>query len=278
MTKSAAEAARERAADFGTKVLQDPHKVVPKREDNPFIDLDIKLLIPKQGNEMTCDAHTDYREFKIEAIKAWATIGELKERVEKQEKIPVDDQRFFCHPHLLPDDVEIGQCYVNWMGYGMERWPPRFVIKPAPKGVEVVVDIPPMRDTAVWDEGDGWKLKQYGNLFPIFDVSPDEHTVTDLKEMIAAKIRMPANRHLLYTQVMNEFQEVEDAQMDNDKLLSEYDIQQGSLIMFQKNDFDENGFYIFDDAYYDENGYHPRPKDSHIVGPISCKYGNNNGF
>lgn len=259
--------AAQRKGDFGTKVLKNPEEVVPKPEAGAKITLTIRKL--KDGNEMTVDSNSVYdKEITLENVDAWASIGEVKKLVEEKEKLK--DIRIFCDRHLLPDHIQIGQCYVNWMGYGMEHWPPKFIIKREPRGVEVVVDIPRMRDTAVW-EGD--TLKQYATLYPIFDVEPDKHTVRSLKEMITAKIRMPANRQELFTEVaFEDGSGTYFAKMEDDKLLKDYAMAQGSIIKFTKNQFDENGMYIFDDAYHDHEGYHPRPVDSHIEGPISTKW------
>merc|ERR1719359_2552570 len=148
---------------------------------------------------MTLDPQSVYeKEIKVEKIDAWATIGEVKKKVEEQGGPPVEEQRVFCATHLLTDTVQIGQCYVNWMGYGMEHWPPKFTVKYVAKGVEVVVDIPGMRDTAVWE---GEQLQRLANIFPIFDVNPEEMTAMDVKKMIESKIRMPAHRQQLFTKV-----------------------------------------------------------------------------
>jgi len=257
--------APKRKPDFGTKVLKNPEEVVPTPEENKEVDLEVKVL--KRSHEMTLDEQSVYeKEVKIEKINAWATISEVKDRIAAQGGPTKEEQRIFCGTHLLPDTVQIGQCYVNWMGYGMEHWPPKFTVKYATKGVEVVVDIPGMRDNAVWE---GEELQRFANIFPIFDIIPEEATALDLKKYIEQKIRMPAKRQRLFTVVSQQgLVECED-----DKPLSTYDVQQGTIFRFMKDCFDENGMYIFDDAYYDEKGYHPRPVDSHIQGPISTQWG-----
>lgn len=261
-------AVAKRQVDFGTKILKNPDEVVPKEEENKDVDLDVKVL--KQSHEMTLDDQSVYeKELKIEKINAWATIGELKDKIAEQGGPSKEEQRIFCSMHMLPDHVQIGQCYVNWMGYGMERWPPQFTVKYVAKGVEVVVDIPGMRDTATWE---GEQLTRFANMFPIFDVNPEEMTAMDVKKMVESKIRMPAHRQQLFTKV-NVEGIVDYVECENDKPLSTYDVQQGTIFRLRKNCFDENGMYVFDDAYFDETGYHPRPTDSHIQGPISTKWG-----
>lgn len=257
--------ATQRRQDFGTKVLKDPEFVVPLPDDNKEVDLEIRVL--KRSHEMTIDDTSEYeQELKVEKINAWATIGEVKERIEAAGGPAKEEQRIFCQIHMLPDQVQIGQCYVNWMGYGMEHWPPKFIVKPVPKGVEVIVDIPPMRDNAVWE---GENLKRFANYFPMYDIIPEETTAIDLKKYVEAKFRLPTNRQRLFTVVSAEGL----IECENDKPLSTYDVQQGTIFRLMKDCFDEHGMYIFDDAYFDEDGYHPRPLDSHIKGPITTKWG-----
>jgi len=269
----------QRKGDFGIKVLQPHASVVPKPEAAAKVDLSIQVL-KTNGYDMTVERASVFeKELKIEKMDAWATIGELKQQVEDTHGIAKEDQRFFCEFHRLPDHVKIGQCYVDVMGYGMEYWPPHFILKPAVKGVEVVIDVPPMRDTAFWQEDHVFwngevRLREFVRRLLIFDVYPDKTTVLEVKGMMEKKLGIPEKMQKLFTEVLisaDGDEWVDCIEMENEKTVGEYGLDQGSVIRFQKFNFDEDGNYIFDDYYFDSEGFHDRPSDSHITGPITTE-------
>lgn len=262
---------KRRKPDFGTKFLLDHDKVVPLPETNTEVSLEIQVLKRPGGviSDVSLDEQAVYeKDIKIEKISAYAPLSEVKERIAEKGGPAVEEQRLFLGTHLLPDTAQIGQCYVCWMGYGMEHWPPKFIVKYVPVGIEVVVDIPPMRDTSVFATDEEQRIEFYASKFPIFDVVPEETTALDVKKVIQQKTRMPADRQRIFTLVPEEGL----VECDNNLPLSTYSIVQGQIFRFMKDPFDENGRYIFDDAYYDEHGFHPRPVGSHIKGPISTLY------
>lgn len=224
----------------------------------------IRVRFIEEGSDRTIDSFTKFpKTVNVEGMSAQETIFELRQKIAEQESIPVEDVNLFCANTSLEDNMTISDCYVDWMGFGLEDWPPRFIVKPRIKGFEVVVDVPAMRDTSVWDNG---RMTSYLDRNLVFDV--DAHTrVTDLKGMLAAKLNIPGKRQKLTALIRKSLKwEGEYVELSDDlKSLGDYELDKFCVcVKFEKNPFDENGDYVFDDAYFDATGYHPQPIDCWI--------------
>lgn len=210
------------------------------------------------------DITTFPKQAKVEGFCAQMTVQELREVVAKQENMDVDDVNFYTKSTIIPNHLKVGQCFADWMGFGLENWPPQFISKPRIRGFEVTVAVPAMRDTTVWDNG---KLLQYAPKTMTFDVLPTT-TVRELKELIFKRMKLRVERQLLTAMIHKEERSTygEHVELDDlDKTMSDYGVDTFyARICLEKNPFDENGMYVFDDAYWDEKGYHPQPMDCHI--------------
>merc|ERR1719382_2248056 len=115
----------------------------------------------------------------------------------------VEDVNLFGQNTVLTDELALADLFVDWMGFGLEDWPPRFISKPRVRGFEIYVDVPACRDTSVWDAG---RLQSYFDRQLVFDVRADTK-VAELKAMIAARIGIPAKRHKLTAHVRESLQD-----------------------------------------------------------------------
>jgi hypothetical protein len=217
------------------------------------------------GVDRTLDEFTTYpKQAKVEGASAQMTVQELRELVAKQEDMDIADVNFYVRSTIIPNNLRIGQCFADWMGFGLESWPPQFISKPRIRGFEVQVHVPGMRDTSVWDGG---KLHSYVDRTLIFDVLPTT-TVRELKDMIKVRLRIPVARQLLTAMIHKDDRSVFGEHIsldDSEKTMSDYGVDTFcAKLVLEKNPFDENGMYVFDDAYWDETGYHPQPADCWI--------------
>lgn len=255
--------------EFGTQFCKEWDE--PELEwTNEDLSINFRVrFLRTNGFDMTLDGDEVYeKEIVLKQMWSDQTIKDIKQKIYEVEGIHPSQQRIFCGTHFLVDEVKIGDCYVNWMGFGMEYWPPIYIMKPVPKGTEIVVQILGCRDTAEWKQGKLWGYVQKRLIFDVLK----EQTVDDLKKMIQSKIRMPPNRQRLFIDweeqhPMDEIKRVEIVELEDGRLMGDYPITTGMIVKFMKNEFDENGKYVFDDAFFDENGFHPRPSDSHFDGP-----------
>lgn len=225
--------------------------------------LTLKFLA--EGADRTLDDYTNFeKQCKVEGTSSQMTIQELREIVAKQEKKDVEDVNFYAKSSIIPNHLRIGQCFADWMGFGLENFPPQLSVKPRIRGFEVCVYVQAMRDTMVWDGG---KLNSYVDRVLTFDVEPST-TVQELKELVARKTKIPATRQLLTAMIHKEERSLYGDHVsleDNSLTMSDYGVDTFcAKIVLEKNPFDENGMYIFDDCYWDERGYHPQPMDCWI--------------
>jgi len=223
----------------------------------------IRVRFIEDGPDRTLDAATKYgKTCTIEGLSAQQSIFELRQQIAEQEKMPLQDVNLFGMSTVFPDDLLLADCYADWMGYGLEDWPPKFVSKPRVKGFEVYVDVPASRDTSIWENG---RMQTYHDLQLIFDVNPSTK-VSELKAFIAKRTKIPASRQKLTAHLrpsMKSFGYYVD--LEDDKTMSDYDIERVCVaVKFEKSAFDEQGNYVFDDAYWDDAGYHPQPPDCWI--------------
>lgn len=231
----------------------------------------IRVRFTEDGPDRTVDFQTKYPKTEtIEGMSAQQTILELRQAIAKRERVPVDNINLCLQGSAgnLADKVSIKDCYVDWMGYGLEDWPPKFISKPRLKGWELFVDLPASRDTSTWDNG---RMQNYFDRRLVFDVE-DSTTVAALKELVRQKVGIPAKQQSLTAHVRDTLSNMGDyIELESDKTIGEYGLQQRCVcIKFQKRQFDDNGDFIFDDAYWDNEGYHPQPADTWIPPDSLC--------
>lgn len=223
----------------------------------------VRVRFIEDGPDRTIDFTTKYPKTEtIEGVSAQQTVLELRQQIARQERVPVES----INLHIMgqnghvSDKAKLGEFYVDWMGFGLEDWPPRFISKPALKGWEVLVDVPGMRDTSTWDNG---RMQNYFDRRLAFDVN-DATTVQDLKVLVEKRLGIPAKQHRLEAHVRDSMHDFgEYIPLENSKTLGEYNLQKRCIcIKFQKSMFDENGDFIFDDAFWDHEGYHPMPAET----------------
>lgn len=235
-----------------------------KAAKNAEIMKGIRLRFMEEGPDRTLDDFTQFpKSTTVEGFSAQQTVLELREAIAEQERIPLEDVNLFCKTTHFENNMVLAQCYVDWMGFGLEDWPPRFIVKPRVKGFEIFVDVPAMRDLSVWENG---RLQSFADRTMVFDVDVSTK-VEELKSMIATRIGIPAKRHLLTAHLRKSLKDSGEYVLlnDNSKTMSDYEIDKyGVCIKFEKNAFDENGDFVFDDAYFDETGYHSQPSDCWI--------------
>jgi hypothetical protein len=224
----------------------------------------VRVRFLEDGPDRTIDDFTKFgKNAIVEGMSAQQTILELRKTIADTENLPLEDVNLFTKTTRFDDHMLIGECYVDWMGYGLEDWPPRFIVKGRVRGFEVYVDITRSRDTSVWENG---RLQSFFDRHLIFDLEKATK-VEELKAMIAQKTRIPAKRQKLTAFLRKELNSPGEYIVldDNSKTMSDYELEKYLVcIKFEKNPFDENGDLIFDDAYWDEKGYHPQPLDTHI--------------
>lgn len=223
----------------------------------------IKFIL--DGADRTISDNMTYAKLcKLEGAHAQMTIQELRELVAKQEEMDVKDVNLYVKSTIIPNHLRIGQCFADWMGFGLESWPPQFIAKPRIRGFEVVVTVPAMRDTMLWHAG---TLLFYGERALTFDVEPST-TTCELKEFIFKQVKIPAHRQILTALIHKESRSVygDHVALDDDsKTLSDFGVDAScAKLIMEKNPFDENGMYVFDDCYWDEQGYHLQPENCWI--------------
>lgn len=221
----------------------------------------IRVKFAPDGPDRTIEPSTKYSKTStVEGVSAQQTILELRQQIAKLEKVQIEDINLLCggSNRAFADEQLIGECNVDWMGFGLEDWPPRFISRPRVRGWEIVVDIPGGRDTSTWENS---RMQTYGDKQIIFDVG-DNTTVKQLKELIAGKINIPAKRQTLEAHVRDSVQNPgQYIALDEDsKTLLYYKLRERCVaIKFRKSLFDANGDFVFDDAFWDEEGYHMQP-------------------
>lgn len=217
------------------------------------------------GPDRTISEQTVYgKTVKIEGIFPQQSIYELRHALAKQENIDVEDVNFCSRTTNITDQYRVGDLHVEWVGLGFDVWPPNLIVKPRIRGFEVSVLVERCRDTSLWKDGN---LTQYQDLEFTFDVEPSS-TVRELKELVANRSKIPADRQILTAQIhknnrscLGEYVTLED----DSKTMSDYGIDTFcARITLEKNPFDANGMYVFDDAYFDSAGYHPQPMGTWI--------------
>lgn len=257
--------------DFGITVLK-PHAAVVK----PGVPMDLRVRFLDKGPDMTLvdvETATYRKECVVRGVTPEMHVGDVRRMLAEQEGLVPGSFRLFLPPWEMPDDALVSQCYYQLMGYGMERWPPRFIAKNALRGFEVTVEVPKSRATATFDEevakflsgpsGPGGVpedrpyLTSYAMRSLVYDVQAST-TVGEVKRMIEGSIDVPAGRQLLACDVLGEGR----VAMEDGGVMSDYGMRQRSVIYFQKNHFDEDGNYVFDDAFFDSEGYHPAPVET----------------
>jgi len=240
----------------------DPKQVENAKEAELMKAIRVRFI--QEGPDRTVDSKTQFpKATEVTGMSGQATILDLRKRLATQEQLPIEDVNLFAAETSLSDEVVLHECYMDWMGFGMEDWPPRFVVKPRVKGFEIHVSVPPMRDTSEWDKG---RLMNYQELNLVFDVMPGMK-LKDLKFMIAGRTGIPVNRHKLTAHIRRSLHNLgEYIDLDDDeKSLADYELDKFCVcVRFEKAEFDENGDFIFDDAYLDEKGYHAQPAGSWI--------------
>eukprot|EP00435_Cladocopium_sp_Y103_P045060 s787_g12.t2 len=240
------------------KMLEvDDNQLVNAKEAELMKPFKVKFL--EDGADRTMDSKVQIaKAVEVTGVSGQSTIGDLRLKLAKMEDMPLEDINVFAAETNLTDEVQLHECYMDWMGSGLDDWPPRLTVKPRVKGFELNVSVPPMRDTSEWDKG---RLQQYQEQNLVFDVQPSAK-VKELKQMLAQRIGIPATRHHLSAHLrrsLHSFGEYVDLDED-DRTLADYELDKYCVcIHFEKAQVDSNGDFIFDDAFWDENGYHPQP-------------------
>ncbi|CAK9047049.1 Ubiquitin-like domain-containing protein [Durusdinium trenchii] len=219
----------------------------------------VRVRFLQDGLDRTMDSKSQYpKAVEVPGVSGQATIRDLRLKLAKMEDMPLEEINLFAAETNLTDETILHECYLDWMGSGLDDWPPRLTVKPRLKGFELHVSVPPMRDTSEWDKG---RLQNYQEQNLIFDVQPST-TVRELKQLVAERIGIPANRHLLSAHIrksLHSFGEYVELD-DDDRTMADYQLEKYCVcVHFEKSQVDSKGDYIFDDAFWDENGYHPQP-------------------
>ncbi|CAJ1443592.1 unnamed protein product, partial [Effrenium voratum] len=149
----------------------------------------VKLL--GRSMDLTIDEATVFeKQVALEGLRGRNTIRDLKERL-LQENLAAGHPRVFLPPHELSDETKLGECHIQWTGFGL--------------GFEMVVNVPASSSTAVWETVKGKrKLQKYASRQLIFDLLP-ETSVMELKGLIEHRLGIPAARQLLSAEVAGEF-------------------------------------------------------------------------
>jgi len=218
--------------------------------------LPVRLLAP--GTDLSLDDATEFvKQVLVEGLTGQDTVLQLKQKLADKEGLAIDDQRIFLPPHELRDETKLGECFVQWAGFGLDNWPPRFIVKRALKGFEMSLEVPAMRETALWDLSKQ-KLKRYGKRRLTFDLMPTT-TVGELKQLIEHRLGIAAAQHVLSAQMtgpssgynLNGFKDVGYFLEldDNNAKMEDYGIHRSCLgIHFRINRFDDNGDFIFEES------------------------------
>ncbi|CAE7251874.1 unnamed protein product [Symbiodinium natans] len=87
--------------------------------------------------DLTIDESTEFeRQVVFEGFRGRDTVRSLKDRL-LEDGLACESPRIFLPPHELRDATKLGECFAQWSGFGLENWPPKFVMKPmlqAPAG------------------------------------------------------------------------------------------------------------------------------------------------
>jgi len=248
----------------GFKELSLSDKDVKSAKAAPLIK-NVKVSFLPEGPDRTID---DFSKFSknvnlANKISPQHTVLELRNEIAKQEMMNIADINIYCGANRIADSMTVGQCFVDWMGFGIDTWVPQLKAKGRLVGFEVYVDVPPMRDNSVWVDG---RMHAYQGRHLIIDVDTGM-TVFDMKKILAKIVNVAPAQQMLTAQMLRnkrgwgEFVELSDDQ----KTLGDYEIDSDcTCIKFEKMYVDQNGFYISDDAYWDQTGYHPASLDSMI--------------
>lgn len=224
----------------------------------------LRIRFMEEGPDRTVDESTKFpKNCMVEGFSAQQTVLELRQAIADQENMAVEDVNLFCKTTHFEDHMVLSQLYVDWMGFGLEDWPPRFISKPRVRGFVLHVDVPAMRDTSIWENG---RLQAYQDRTLVFDVEPATK-VEELKALVTSRLFIPAKRQILTAFLRRSLKSSGEYIVldDNSKMLSDYEIEKYCVcIKFEKAMVDENGDFVFDDAYWDEAGYHAQPVDTWI--------------
>jgi len=246
----------------------------PKLPPEKMLDVDEKQLIAakeaelmkpirvrflQDGPDRTIDNKAKFpKVIEVAGVSAQESILQLRQKIARTESMPIEDINIFAAETVLDDRVQLSECYADWMGFGLEDWPPKLIVKPRLKGFEIHVNARPGRDFAEWDKG---RLQNYASSHMVFDVLPSTK-VKELKDCVAVRTRLPASRCLLTAHLrksLNSMGEWEELSDDN-KTMADYELDKYCVcVQLEKRQFDESGDYIFDDAFWDEQGYHSQP-------------------
>jgi len=230
----------------------------------------IRVRFIEEGPDRTIDLTTKYpKQCTVEGVSAQETVRELRKKIAEQERVPVEDINLFSTNTVFTDKLLLADLYVDWMGFGLEDWPPRFISKPRIRGFEIYVDVPACRDTSVWENG---RMQSYFDRQLIFDVQASTK-VAELKAMIASRTGIPAKRHKLTAHIRESLRDAgRFVPLESDNTtMGELQLEKYCVaIRFEKSQFDENGDFVFDDAYWDEAGYHPQPSNTWIPADSLC--------
>jgi len=248
---------KESKQSFEKMLEVDEGQLVNAKEAELLKPIRVRFI---EGSDRTLDSKVQSsKAVEVTGVSGQSTIGDLRLKLAKMEEMPLEDINLFVAETNLTDEIQLHECYMDWMGSGMDDWPPRFTVKPRVSGFELHISVPPMRDTSEWDKG---RLLQYQMQNLVFDVQPSA-TIKELKQMLATRIGIPASRHKLSAHLrksLHSYGEYVDLDED-EKTLADYELDKyGVCVHFEKAQVDSNGDYIFDDAFWDENGYHPQPE------------------
>jgi len=230
----------------------------------------LRIRFIEDGPDRTIDEFSKFpKTCIINNMSAQETIYELRQAVSDQEGIALEDVNLFVRMTPFDDDQKIGDCFVDWMGFGMDEWPPRFICKPKVKGFEVFCNVPKCRDLSTWENG---RMLTYMDRNLIFDCETST-TVMELKEMVSKRILIPAKRLKIDAHVRKSLKEYGDfVELDDDTaVLSDYGLHLYYVsVQVTKKSFDKDGNYIFDDAFFDDAGYHAQPMECWISQDALC--------
>jgi len=224
----------------------------------------LRVRFMEEGPDRTIDDFTKFpKNSMIEGCSPQETIQELKQKLADQENMAVEDINLFVKTTGFEDHLTIAECYMDWMGFGLEDWPPRFIVKPRVRGFEVNIEVSACRDTSVWENG---RMQSFMDRTLVYDVEPATK-IEELKALVTAKLGVPVKRQKLTALIRRSLKEAGEwvELSDNSKTMSDYELEKYCCyIKFDKNQFDENGDFIFDDAFFDAEGYHQQPIDTWI--------------
>ncbi|CAE7511023.1 unnamed protein product [Symbiodinium natans] len=88
----------------------------------------IRVRFLEAGADRTIDGKSQYpKAIEVPGMSGQATILELRKKIASMEDMPLEDINLFAAETSLTDNVAIHECYMDWMGSGLDDWPPRFV-------------------------------------------------------------------------------------------------------------------------------------------------------